>query len=191
MTNYHDSEWYPSKWQDGGQIKDPKTTVTAGAAVLHLASKNKLPGFLLDEIQTAPDAPIYGLYQDTEPHMPRQNELFRKKLSPPGTAAVGGLTSDPFLYTAGMMIGFRNVDSEEMDASPLFEVRPATKEVEQALLEDRVNLEFGMDKGRLVVSKATSQRGLYTYAPEDFVLTLKTITSDRYWLDTGVFRNVS
>jgi hypothetical protein len=177
MSSYRVGEWYPSKWQEGGQIKDPKTTVTAGAAVLHLASKNKLPGFLLDEIQSAPETPIYGLYQDTEPHMPRQNELFR-----------ANKISEPFLYTAGMMIGFRNVDSEEMDACPLFEVRPATKEVEQALLEDRVNLQFTMDKGRLVVSQATSMRGLYTYSPSDFTLGLKTITSDRYWLDTGVFR---
>lgn len=179
MSRYRVGEWYPSKWQDGGLIKDPKTTVTAGAAVLHLASRNKLPGFLLDEVQAAPETLIYGLYQDTEPHMPRANELFRKDK-----------TSPPLLYTAGMMIGVRNVDSEEMDACPIFEVRPATKEVERALLEDRVNLTFSFDKGRIAVAQAASQRGLYTYAPEDFVLALKTITSDRYWLDTGVFRGV-
>lgn len=180
MSHYEVGEWYPSRWQQGGRIKDPKSTVTAGAAVLHLAAKNKLPGFMLDEIQPAPTAPIYGLYQDTEPHISRQNELFRKNP-----------TSAPMLYTAGMMIGFRNVDSEQMDGSPLFEVRPATKDVERALLEDRVNLVFGTaSSGRIVVTKATSMRGLYSYAPEDFVLALKTITQDRYWLDTGVFKNV-
>jgi hypothetical protein len=125
-------------------------------------------------------APIYGLYQDTEPHISRQNELFRKNKA-----------SDPLLYTAGMMIGFRNVDSEQMDGSPLFEVRPATKDVERALLEDRVNLVFGTGTdGRIAVTQAASMRGLYSYAPEDFVLALKTITQDRYWLDTGVFKSI-
>jgi len=180
MSDYEVGEWYPSRWQEGGRIKDPKSTVTAGAAVLHLAAKNKLPGFMLDEIQPAPMAPIYGLYQDSEPHIARTNELFRK-----------GKQSEPMLYTAGMMIGFRNVDSEQMDGSPLFEVRPATKDVERALLEDRVNLVFGAAQdGRITVTQATSMRGLYTYSPEDFVLALKTITQDRYWLDTGVFKNV-
>ena len=91
-----------------------KSTVTAGAAVLHLASKNKLPGFLIDSTVEADQRPIYGLYQDTEPHIARSNELFRQ-----------GQTSAPFVYTHGMRIGFRNVDSEEMEGSPLFEVRPA------------------------------------------------------------------
>ena len=114
MARYRVGEWYPSKWKDQGHIKDPKSTVTAGASVLHLASKNKLPGFLIDAIAPAPEKPIYGLYQDTEPHIARANELFRK-----------GTTSQPFVYTHGMRIGFRNVDSQEMEGSPLFEVRPA------------------------------------------------------------------
>jgi hypothetical protein len=188
MFDFAVGEWYPSKWQEGGRIKDPKSTVTAGAAMLLLASKNKLPGFLLDEIKPAPQMPVYGLWQDTEPHIARENELFPQIPDAPKTARP---TSRPFLYTAGMTIGFRNVDSEEMDGSPLFEVRAATKDVEQALLEDRVHLVFTQsDAGDIAIASAASQRNLYTYGPDDFVLALKTITTDRYWLDTGVFRNV-
>ncbi|CAN5877360.1 hypothetical protein BH11MYX4_BH11MYX4_15320 [soil metagenome] len=73
MARYRVGEWYPSKWKDQGHIRDPKSTVTAGASVLHLASKNKLPGFLIDVITPAPEKPIYGLYQDTEPHIARAN----------------------------------------------------------------------------------------------------------------------
>ena len=181
MSNYAVGEWYPSKWQDGGKIRDPKSTVTAGAAVLHLASKNRLPGFVLDHITEAPHTPIYGLYQDTEPHIARQNELFKD-----------GKTSPSFMYTSGMIVGFRNVDSEEMDGSPLFEVRPATDAVNAALLEDRVSLKFSLgDKGEIGIAEVTSQRQVYSFGPDDFVLALKTITTDRYWLDSGVLKGAA
>jgi hypothetical protein len=177
MARYRVGEWYPSKWKDQGFIKDPKSTVTAGAAVLHLASKNKLPGFVIDSTTEAVQKPIYGLYQDTEPHIARANELFAK-----------GEKSQPFVYTHGMRIGFRNVDSQEMEGSPLFEVRPANADVEQALLEDRVAIEFGRSRdGQIVISKVASQKNTYSFEATDFVLALKTAAFDRYWLDTGVF----
>jgi hypothetical protein len=177
MARYRVGEWYPSKWKDQGHIKDPKSTVTAGASVLHLANKNKLPGFLIDTITPAVDKPIYGLYQDTEPHISRANELFRT-----------GTTSGPFVYTNGMRIGFRNVDSQEMEGSPLFQVRPANPDVETALLEDRVAIQFEQTReGQLQVAKVTSQKNTYSFEATDFVLSLKTATTDRYWLDTGVF----
>ena len=177
MARYRVGEWYPSKWKDRGHIKDPKSTVTAGASVLHLASKNKLPGFLIDTIAPAPDKPIYGLYQDTEPHIARANELFRK-----------GTSSPPFVYTHGMRIGFRNVDSQEMEGSPLFEVRPANADVEAALLEDRVSITFDLTRdGNIQVGKVTSQKNQFSFEPTDFVLSLKTAADDKYWLDTGVF----
>ncbi len=177
MARYRVGEWYPSKWKDQGHIRDPKSTVTAGAAVLHLASKNKLPGFLIDNITEAEQKPIYGLYQDTEPHIARTNELFRN-----------GEKSQPFVYTHGMRIGFRNVDSQEMEGSPLFEVRPANPEVEQALLEDRVAVQFGRTReGYIRIEAVTSQRNTYSFDVNDFVLSLKTAAFDKYWLDTGVF----
>ncbi|MDB4946506.1 MAG: hypothetical protein JWP97_6040 [Labilithrix sp.] len=177
MASYRVGEWYPSKWKDQGLVKDPKSTVTAGAAVLHLAHKNKLPGFLIDAITAAPDRPIYGLYQDTEPHIAKANELFAK-----------GPQSPAFVYTHGMRIGFRNVDSQEMEGSPLFEVRPQSAEVEAALLEDRVTITFEQDReGNIKVGKVASQRQQYSFEPTDFVLALKTAAYDRYWLDTGVF----
>jgi hypothetical protein len=177
MARYRVGEWYPSKWKEQGHIKDPKSTVTAGAAVLHLAHKNKLPGFLIDAVIPAQERPIYGLYQDVEPHIARANELFSK-----------GQTSPPFVYTHGMRIGFRNVDSEEMEGSPLFEVRPANHDVEQALLEDRVAIQFAHARdGSIVIGKVASQRNTYSFEPTDFVLALKTATYDKYWLDTGVF----
>ena len=177
MARYRVGEWYPSKWKDQGHIKDPKSTVTAGASVLHLASKNKLPGFLIDAIAPAPEKPIYGLYQDTEPHIARSNELFRK-----------GSSSQAFVYTHGMRIGFRNVDSQEMEGSPLFEVRPANPDVEAALLEDRVSITFELTRdGNIQVGKVASQRNQFSFEPTDFVLALKTAAYDKYWLDTGVF----
>ncbi|MBS2013510.1 MAG: virulence factor SrfB [Deltaproteobacteria bacterium] len=177
MARYQVGEWYPSKWKDQGHIKDPKSTVTAGAAVLHLATKNKLPGFLIDAIGAAPERPIYGLYQDTEPHIARTNELFRN-----------GDKSPAFVYTHGMRIGFRNVDSQEMEGSPLFEVRPANPDVEAALLDDRVSITFEMARdGSIRIGKVVSQRNQYSFEPTDFVLALKTAAYDRYWLDTGVF----
>ncbi len=184
MARYRVGEWYPSKWKDEGYIRDAKSTVTAGAAVLHLASKNRLPGFLVDSIGEVDQRPIYGLYQDTEPHIARANELFPANAASPRETA----TSAPFVYTHGLRIGFRNVDSQEMEGSPLFEVRPANRDVEQALLDDRVALQFGRTReGHITVAKVTSQRGQYSFEPTDFVLALKTATYDRYWLDTGVF----
>lgn len=181
MSSYKVGDWYPAKWQSLGAIKDPKSTVTAGATVLHLASKNRLPGFSLDGITEVVQRPIYGLYQDVEPHISNANELFKK-----------GKVSDPVPYTTGMVIGFRNVASQEMDGSPLFEVHPANKDVEHALLEDRVALKFELtDKGQIVVSDVVSQKDVYSFGKDDFTLMLKTVTSDRYWLDTGVFKNVT
>ncbi len=177
MARYRVGEWYPSKWKDQGFIRDPKSTVTAGAAVLHLASKNKLPGFLIDGVTEAEQKPIYGLYQDTEPHIARANELFRS-----------AATSPPFVYTHGMRVGFRNVDSQEMEGSPLFEVRPANPDVEAALLEDRVAIQFEQTRtGLIQIAKVVSQKNQYQFDATDFVLRLKTAAFDKYWLDTGVF----
>lgn len=180
MARYRVGEWYPSKWKEQGHIRDPKSTVTAGAAVLHLASKNKLPGFLIDAIGEAEQKPIYGLYQDTEPHISRANELFGAGASPD--------KSPPFVYTHGMRIGFRNVDSQEMEGSPLFEVRPANADVDAALLEDRVAIQFARTRdGQIQIASVKSQRDHYQFDANDFVLSLKTAAFDRYWLDTGVF----
>lgn len=186
MARYRVGEWYPSKWKDQGHIRDPKSTVTAGAAVLHLASKNKLPGFLIDSIAEAEQRPIYGLYQDTEPHIARANELFRAAAD--GGRASGTEKSPPFVYTHGMRIGFRNVDSQQMEGSPLFEVRPANPDVESALLEDRVAIQFGRTRdGHIQIASVTSQKNQYQFETTDFVLSLKTAAFDKYWLDTGVF----
>lgn len=177
MARYRVGEWYPSKWKDEGCVRDPKSTVTAGAAVLHLASKNKLSGFLIDGIAEEPARPIYGLYQDVEPHIARANELFRN-----------GSESPEFVYTHGMRVGFRSVDSQEMEGAPLFEVRPASAEVEAALLEDRVAIQFGRTRdGNIQIAGVTSQKNRYQFDASDFVLSLKTAAFDRYWLDTGVF----
>lgn len=187
MANFRVGEWYPSKWKDQGRIKDPKSTVTAGAAILHLASRNLLPGFLIDVIEDPKETPIYGLYQDAEPHIARENELF-PDTPETSQAPRGSRKSKPFAYTSGMRIGFRNVASQEMDGAPLFEVRPQTPEVEAALLEDRVLLEFQkMPDGQIGIVSVTSQRGAYQFEPTDFYLALKTIAQDRYWIDTGVF----
>ncbi|MBX3271260.1 MAG: virulence factor SrfB [Sandaracinaceae bacterium] len=176
MADYAVGDWYPSKWRATGRIKDPKSTVAAGAAILHLASRNQLAGLLLEGFEELEQRPIYGLYQAVQPHIARVNELFRE-----------GNRSPEFLYTGGMRIGFRNVDSQEMDGSPLFEVLPATERVEQALLEDRVKLKFALDDGgQVTIAEVKSQRGQHTFSPEDFRLRLKTVTVERYWLDTGV-----
>ncbi|CAN5877314.1 hypothetical protein BH11MYX4_BH11MYX4_15310 [soil metagenome] len=87
-----------------------------------------------------------------------------------------------------MRIGFRNVDSQEMEGSPLFEVRPANPDVEAALLEDRVSITFDLGRdGNISVGKVASQKNQYSFEPTDFVLSLKTAAYDKYWLDTGVF----
>jgi len=175
MAEYRVGDWYPSKWRESGRIKDPKSTVSAGASILHLAQRNKLPGLLLEGLEELEQRPIYGLYQPHEPHIARVNELFRE-----------GDKSPAFLYTRGMMIGFRNVDSQEMDGSPLFEVLPANQNVEDALLSDRVKLKFAIADEQIVIAEVESQRGEHSFGPEDFRLRLKTVTVDRYWLDTGV-----
>lgn len=179
MAGYRVGEYYPSKWKDQGRIIDPKSTVAVGAAILHLATKNRLPGFLVERIEEAKSTPVYGLYQETEPHLQYTNELFPN----------GAQKSRAFVYTAGMRIGFRNVASQEMDGTPLLEVRPANAEVEAALLEDRVLLSFARgEAGGPVIAEVKSQRGEFSYEPTDFVLSLKTMIGERYWLDTGVLR---
>lgn len=176
LGDYRVGDWYPSRWRDGGRIADPKSTVAAGAAVLHLASRNVLPGLLLEGLEELEQRPIYGLYQSTEPHIARVNELFRDAALSPA-----------FLYSRGMTVGFRNVDSQEMDGSPLFEVLPTSADVERALLEDRVKIRFRLrDAGSLEIAEVESQRDTRAFSPADFRLRLKTATVDRYWLDTGV-----
>lgn len=174
MGDYRVGDWYPSKWREDGRVADPKSCVAAGAAILHLASRNVLPGLLLEGLEEVEQRPIYGLYQASEPHIARVNELFRD-----------GELSPPFLYARGMMVGFRNVDSQEMDGSPLFEVLPTSPKVEQALLEDRVTIRFRL-KDHLEIAEVESQRDAYSFSPADFRLRLKTAIADRYWLDTGV-----
>ncbi|MGE0787330.1 MAG: virulence factor SrfB [Sandaracinaceae bacterium] len=183
MASYGVGDWYPSKWRVNGTIEDPKSTVAAGAAVLHLAARNKLPGLLVEGLEQLEQKPIYGLYQPHEPHIARVNELF-----------ADGELSPGFLYTRGMKIGFRNVDSQEMDGCPLFEVLPSSPRVEQALLEDRVKLKFRLRSAEresgggasIEIAEVESQRGTHAFSPGDFRLRLKTVTVDRYWLDTGV-----
>jgi hypothetical protein len=88
-----------------------------------------------------------------------------------------------------MVIGFRNVDSQEMDGSPLFEIRPSHRGVEDALLEDRVDLKFQIDNEQNIrIVDVVSQRGTYSFDPSAFNLALKTATVERYWLDTGQFK---
>jgi len=181
MAQYRVGEWYPAKWRENGVIVDPKSTVTAGATILHLAHRNQLAGFILDEVIPHDQKPIYGLYQDAEPHLSRQSELFRD-----------GPVSKPMFYTHGMVIGFRNVDSQEMDASPLFEVSPSSPAVATALLSDRVTLVFELAKsGEIFIKEVQSQKDMFDFSPDAFRLKLKTVTTDRYWLDTGVFKNIS
>ena len=47
---------------------------------------------------------------------------------------------------------------------------------------------------RATYKQSTTPRGVqkdvYTFGKDDFNLMLKTVISDRYWLDTGVFKNV-
>ena len=54
-----------------------------------------------------------------------------------------------------------------------------------------MTLSFGLsDDDRITIEDVTSQRGVYTFGPDDFVLSLRTLTEGRYWLDTGVFKDV-
>ena len=138
----------------------------------------------LDRIDPAPQKPIVGLYQESEPHIGRGSELFRE-----------AETSAPVAYTSFMRLGFRNVDSPEMNATPLFEVLPASPDAERALLRERVSLVFSRDKkGQIHISDVKTQKGGASdgrsFTKDDFRLRLKTLTSDRYWLDTGVFRSI-
>src|SRR5262249_12475454 len=100
----------------------------------------------------------------------------------------GSDKSQPFVYTHQMRIGFRNVDSQEMEGSPLFEVRPPNPDVESALLEDRVAIQFGRTRGGTSqIASVGSQKNQYQVEATDFVLALKTAAFDKCWLDTGVF----
>jgi hypothetical protein len=186
LSGYRVADWYPARWREAGVIKDPKTAVAAGATVLHLASKNRLPGFVLEGLRELEQRPIFGVYRDTEPHLARTSELFRGRPKPGGT-----LVSQPVAYTPGLTIGFRNVDSPEMEASPLYAVEPADPSVQGALLEDRVSLTFALGPDEsLTIAAVTSQRELYQFHPDDFVLSLKTMARERHWLDDGMFANV-
>jgi hypothetical protein len=183
MSRFAVGDWYPSKWRDAGIIRDPKSTVTAGATILHLARAHELPGFLLDQVETTPHVPIFGIYQDTEPHVPHGGELF-----------VSGDISGEFLYTARMRIGVRNVASEEMDGAPLFEIRPASPRAMAAVRTERILISFARERDgsiRIHAVKVLPPGGGQAaqptdLGPQDFVLALRTAESPRYWLDTGV-----
>jgi hypothetical protein len=180
LANYRVGDWYPSKWRELGRLRDPKSTVCAGAAIYLQAARNKIPGFSIERIIEQKREPIFGLYHEREPQVPHEHELFPE----------GQRESKLFPYGPGMRIGFRQVASETMDASPLFEVVPSSAAVEARLLEERVALSFGRDEaGQLriaqVVSKNAAGPGALTAA--DLALRLKTLKEVRYWLDTGVF----
>jgi hypothetical protein len=177
LGTYKVGDWYPSKWREHGMVKDPKSAVAAGAAIYHLAMQNRLRGFLLDDVSVTPMRPIYGLWRDDEPHLVKADELF-----------ADGVVSKPFAYTHGMRIGVRYVDSEEMDGSPLYEVLPASPDMDRALLDDRALLRFALTgEGQIVVKEVVSQRGKFGFEPTDFQLRLRTSREEKYWLDTGVF----
>ena len=71
-----------------------------------------------------------------------------------------------------MRIGFRNVDSQEMDGlAPLRGSARERPDVEAALLEDRVSLTFELTRdGHIQVGKVTSQRNQFSFESTDFVL---------------------
>jgi hypothetical protein len=133
--------------------------------------------------------PIYGIWRDDEPHLVRSDELFSApEPQAPGRPSSSALVSKPFAYTHGMRIGVRYVDSEEMDGSPLYEVLPASADMDRALLDDRALLRFALTaEGQIVVHEVVSQRGKFGFEPTDFHLQLRTSREEKYWLDTGVF----
>ncbi len=187
MAGYPVADWYPSRWRNEGKVLDPKTTVAAGATVLHLALRNQLPGLVIESVAHEPVRPIFGLYQDAEPHIPRSTELFGEKTLSSSGAASRAALSEPFLYVRGMRLGARYVASEEMDGAPLFEVCPRDAATEEALLAARARVRFRLAEGdRIEIAEViANERGGQMFSPGDLVLRLRTSSFDRYWLDTG------
>lgn len=182
LAAYRVGDWYPAKWRAGNLIKDPKSTVAAGATVLHLATRNRIPGFMLDEIRELETRPIYGILQAAEPYVARADELFAQER-----------ISKDIPYTGGLRIGARNVASPEMEAAPLYEVRPAGRDVQEALLEDRVSLKFELaadPPGTIRIHSVVSHRDIFEFNTGNFVLALKTLDEQKYWTDTGIFKNI-
>ena len=180
MARYKVGEWYPSKWKDQSLIRDPKSTVTAGAAVLHLASRNKLPGFLIDNTSEAEQKPI-----------PRP-------LSGRGAASRVPTSSFPTepgsrrRSSTRTACGSASVTSirRRWRAHPSSRSAPRTRTWSQRSRGPRRDpVSDGDGTARSRSRTCRVQRNTYQFDASDFQPLPKTgCLPDRYWLDTGVFK---
>ncbi len=177
LKGYPVGAWYPFS-QRGGGIADPKTTCVVGGAVWVFAEQlRQLEGLVLQTDDTAVrhrDC-FLGTYRPEVMQIDRQ--LF---------PTAGGQPQAVIELTGPVLLGARRVDVAVDLLNPLYELRvnPADVEKRGPL---RVTLQQDA-KARevLTVAKVEDQKGarVETKLAE---LRLRTLATERYWLDTGTF----
>ncbi|NLI79464.1 MAG: hypothetical protein GX442_23840 [Candidatus Riflebacteria bacterium] len=177
LKGYPVGSWYPFS-QRGGGISDPKTTCVVGGAVWLFAERlRQLEGLTLatDDTAVRNRECFVGTYRPEVMQIDRQ--LFP-------TAA--GQPQSVIELTGAVLLGARRVDVAVDLLNPLYELKVKPEEVEK---RGPLRVTLQQDpKARevLTVSRVEDQKGarLDVKLAE---LRLRTMASERYWLDTGTF----
>lgn len=183
MGNYRMGTWYPFA-EGTGKIKDPKTVVSVGATVALMAgSLRRLADFTIDtrllKEKFESTADYIGEY---DPNKAVLKEVF---LDP-------NVDNKSINFYGHMMLGKRQMPSEEWISAPMFKLTYATHEAAKRL-KDREPLTFDLERnprdkeGLKNIRNVMDNTGKKVPAT-DLKLSLQSLADDNgYWLDTGVF----
>jgi hypothetical protein len=176
LKGYPVGSWYPFS-QRGGGIADPKTTCVVGAAVWLFSEQLKN---------------LDGLALQTDSSLIKKRECFI------GPYCAESQTISPLLFPAPdgkgnvlsvvkpVILGIRRVDSEVCLADPIWEV---SIDQEQLKSPGPFVVHLKQDENRrecLAIARLEDEKG----SPRDprmANLSLRTMLSEQYWLDTGCF----
>ncbi|OIP23941.1 hypothetical protein AUK22_09240 [bacterium CG2_30_54_10] len=177
LKGYPVGSWYPFS-QKGGGIADPKTTCVVGGAVWLFAERlRKLDGL---NLQTNDDLVrnrecFLGTYR------PEVMQIDRVLFPQPG-----GGSQAVIEISAPVQLGVRRIDVNVDLLNPLWDLRVKPEDIEKRG-PMRVTLQQDAKAREVItVAKVEDAKGA-RLDPKLVELRLRTLATERYWLDTGTF----
>jgi len=187
------SSWYP--FARDGVIEDAKSSVVVGAAI-HFVSSRVGEQFRLSQDHTPQVTSIIGIIERGMQEIPDHAVLF--------TLGNGGRhVSEPFQFGGDIWIGCRNIADGCALANPLFHLRWAPDVLDNLRdhrfrrlpvvpvvlrLEHQTRRRGKRALFRLAIHSVSGQFSNRTpVRPDKLQLSLQTMFTDDYWLDTGCF----
>jgi len=183
LGNYRIGTWYPFA-EGNGLIKDPKTCVSVGATVALMAgSLRRLEDFTIDtsllKSKFGSTADFIGEYDSNKAQI---KELF---LDP-------NTDNKNIKFYGHMMLGMRQMPSDNWISTPMFKLTYATQEAAKNL-KDREPLTFDLernprDKEQLKQIRNVMDKEGKKVPATELKMTLQSLADEHgYWLDTGIF----